>query len=101
MVLTLHPLPVRFLAMCHMPTSTAHLLSLSTYLTIVTLVTLLVARRIATIAGTTAPIAAVEGKDLAFLGVLSNEADPMFRHHDDRNYDSEDGSKYRRRSRYD
>jgi hypothetical protein len=101
MVLTLRPLPVQSLATCHTPTSTAHLLSRSTYLTAVILATLLAAHPTATIAETTAPTLVVEGKDLAPHGILSNEADAMFRHYDDRDYDSEEGSKYRRRSRYD
>jgi hypothetical protein len=32
---------------------------------------------------------------------MSNKADIPPRYHDDRDYDSEDGSRYRRRSRYD
>jgi hypothetical protein len=32
---------------------------------------------------------------------MSNKAKPTSRHYDDRDYDSEDESRYRRRNRYD
>lgn len=71
MVLTLLLLPVPSLAMCHTPTSTAHLLSLKILPTLMMLATLLVARRTATIAETTAPIIVVEGTDLRSEEILT------------------------------
>jgi hypothetical protein len=71
MVLTLLLLPVPFLAMCHTPTSTAHLLSLKILPTLMMLATILVARRTATIAETTAPILVVEGTDLRSEEILT------------------------------
>jgi hypothetical protein len=100
MVLTLLLLPVPFLAMCHTPTSTAHLLSLKILPTLMMLATLLVAPRTATIAETTAPILVVEGTDLPSEKTFDMKL-TMLRRHDERDYDSESDSTYRRRHRYD
>jgi hypothetical protein len=101
MILTLHPPQVRSLATYHTPTSTTDLLSLSTLSTAVILAILLVAPRTSMIAGDTAPSLVAEGTGLSIDGETSNEADTSHRHYDDRDYDSENGSRYRRRSRYD
>jgi hypothetical protein len=110
MVLILHPPQVRFLATCHTLTSTTNRPSLSTgpmivitaTLLAILLAILLVALQTATIAGTTAPNLVEEGMNLSIDKVVNNGTDSVFRYHDERDYDSEDGSKYvRRSSRYD
>jgi hypothetical protein len=101
MILILHPLQVRSLATYHTPTSTTDLLSLSTLLTVVILATLLVVPQTIMIAWVTAPSFVAEGTEFSIDGETSNEADTSHRHHDDRDYDSEDESRYRRRGRYD
>ena len=110
MVLILHPPQVLFLDTCHTLTSTTNQPSLSTGPTIVITVTLLaillaillVAHQTVMTAGITAPNLVAEGTNLSIDKVVNNETDSMFRYHDERDYDSEDGSKYvRRSSRYD
>lgn len=82
--------------------STAHLLSLRTLPTAVMPAILLVAHRTASIARITAPIPVAEGKNLSFHETLKIEPDHIFRYYGDRDYDSDDDSRYRRRStRYD
>lgn len=65
------------------------------------LATLLVVPQTSMIAAVTAPSLVAEGRELPIDGETSNEANTSHRHHDDRDYDSEDEPRYRRRSRYD
>lgn len=60
--------------------------------------TLPVTHRTASIARTTALITVAEGNNLFLHKTSKFEADQMIRYHDDRDYDSDDDSRYRRRS---